>query len=172
MAYDGADVAANEAATAEQFNWLKNSMIMRIYKAGDEVLNNDNALQNDDDLLFPIAANEVWHFKFVLNHLSGTTPDIKYAITIPSGTIRYAYFCYVSIGFGPYGKVLASATAFVVDGLGVTDGTHNLITVIEGIVINGATPGNVQLQWAQNTAEATDTTVKAGSCLIAHRLDV
>jgi hypothetical protein len=34
-----------------------------------------------------------------------------------------------------------------------------------GYVANGATAGTVQLQWAQNTAEVSDTILLAGSTL-------
>lgn len=60
----------------------------------------------------------------------------------------------------------ASATANVL-GNGVGTIRH---TRIKGFVVNGATPGNLQLQWAQNTANASDTTVRTNSAMKAWKL--
>jgi len=140
------------------------------YKPDDEVVNNSKTLQDDDDLVFSIAASEIWYFEFFLNSLSGTTPKIKYALILPSGATLRA--CVYSIN--PSGaqalQLLASASAVNIAGAGVTDGTHNVLTRIYGYVLNSTTAGTVQLQWAQNTADASDTTVKAGSYLVANKL--
>ena len=45
-----------------------------------------------------------------------------------------------------------------------------VMIVINAVVINGATAGNVQLQWAQNTAEVSNTKVLANSCICAVKL--
>jgi hypothetical protein len=47
-------------------------------------------------------------------------------------------------------------------------GNKTLVTVV-GTVANGATPGNVTLQWGQRVSSGTATTVYAGSFLIAYQ---
>lgn len=48
-------------------------------------------------------------------------------------------------------------------------GTNRGILIM-GWVVNSTNAGNVQLQWAQNTADASDTKVKAGSWLVAYKM--
>lgn len=142
-----------------------------IYKAANETVNNSDTLQDDDDLTFPIGISETWRFRFFLNHLSGTTPDIKYAITVPSGaTLRAAVIGINTSAALELQEILATATSVALQGTGVTDGTHNQYTIIEGYVINSTTAGSVTLQWAQNTADSSDTDVTAGSYVEYHRL--
>ncbi len=147
-----------------------NNLVKLIYKTADEVVNNSTTLQNDDHLLFAVAANEIWAFKIFLNMLSGTTPDFKVALTVPSGAVlRAAIFS--KTGASAYlDYLLSSGAAASVDGNGVTEGTHNELVLIEGYIINDSTAGNLQLQWAQNAANVSDTTVKKGSYLVAHKL--
>ena len=135
-----------------------------VLKASDETVNNSNALQNDDDLLFAIGANEDWIFQFSIFYDS--TAYFKFAITVPAaGTfliwgVGQAY--YSSGAFVYASAITASGTSRAVQGGGAGTAKHTIIT---GSVSNGANAGNVQLQWAQSTAEATDTKVLAGSSL-------
>ena len=39
-----------------------------------------------------------------------------------------------------------------------------------GVISNAGTAGNLQLQWAQDTAEVSDTRVITDSYILAHRL--
>lgn len=70
----------------------------------------------------------------------------------------------------------ATATAFVVTASGsalgqLGNGVGSLRhTRAKGFVANGANAGNLQLQWAQNTANPSDTTVRANSALKAWQL--
>lgn len=136
------------------------SIIKRVYKSAEETVNNSDVLQDDDHLLFAIGANEAWAFDMVLYMNSGTTPDIKLQINVPSG----------ATGFydAPTGAPSAM-TAFGAPQTQSTSGSDQQF-FLTGTVINGATPGNLQLQWAQNTATLSDTKILKGSCIIAHRL--
>ena len=42
--------------------------------------------------------------------------------------------------------------------------------ILWAVIVNGATAGNVQLQWSQKIAEATDTKILANSFIMAHKL--
>ncbi len=144
-----------------------------VRKTADEIVNNSIILQNDDHLFFAIAANEVWEFTFVIRAcnaggLAGTA-DIKFAIVTPTaavGKIECTNLDAVDTFF--YSQVLLDGTAIPV-GFLLSAGTVYQIT-LHGVVINSTTAGNLQLKWAQNTAEVSSTTVKANSCLIAHKL--
>jgi len=139
------------------------------YKAADETVNNSATLQNDDDLLLALAANEVWAFKLVVIYLSGTTPDIKWHWTGPSGftydSSVSSFSSALSVAFGNPDES-DSSPEHITGGRGATE----VGFVWEGVVRCSTTAGNFQLQWAQNTQDASDTKVLAGSYLIAWRL--
>ena len=141
-----------------------------IRKTADEVVNNSDVLQNDDHLLLALAANEERLIQFVLFvTAAGTTSDFKVAITVPAGADVMYGFNLPQWNPGDTAGVSQAATA---SGQALTLGTSNAIepVVLWCWVLNGANVGNLQLQWAQNTANATNTGLKKGSCLIAHKL--
>lgn len=136
------------------------------YKTADETVNNSTTLQNDDHLLFAVAANEVFEFTMVLRTISQGAADIKFAITVPTAaTIEWEF-----IGRDE-GATMVQATQI---GSGTSVGAYgvatNYIHTIRGIIINSTNAGNVQLQWAQEAADVSDTKVLANSCIIAHKL--
>ena len=139
-----------------------------IVKTSDETVNNSATLQNDDQLFLPMAAGERWFFTVTINHVGNTTADLQYTFTIPTGaTIRWGCMgtgLDVSEAIARCSSVTASGT--VVTTAGFT--TENQI-VLAGVVVNGSTTGNLQFQWAQNTATAVDTKVLANSYLMAWR---
>lgn len=136
------------------------SIIKRVYKSADETVNNSDVLQDDDHLLFAVGANEAWAFEMALYMNSGTTPDIKLQVNVPSGATGF----YDSPTGAP-----SAMTAFGSPQTQSTSGSDQQMFFV-GTVINGATPGNLQLQWAQNLATLSDTKVLKGSCIIAYRL--
>jgi hypothetical protein len=140
-----------------------------VRKTANETVNNSNVLQNDDHLLLAIAANEEWVFEIVLFITEGMTDcDIQVALTVPAGA---------SVKYGLPDASVNTANAIQYGTLKTASGTAvtcygnaNTIVHIVGWVLNGATAGNLQLQWAQATAGAFNLTVAQGSYLIAHKL--
>lgn len=137
---------------------LTNLGVQRIYKSANETVNNSAVLQNDDELILPVLANEVWAFTMFLHASSGATPDFKYTFSLPSGTTT-RFFDAVFFNDFEEGET-------VVHG----GGTNPIITTIMGHFTISSTPGNVVFQWAQNTQNASDTKVLKGSYIIAHKL--
>uniref|UniRef100_A0A6M3IYH6 Uncharacterized protein n=1 Tax=viral metagenome TaxID=1070528 RepID=A0A6M3IYH6_9ZZZZ len=137
--------------------------ITRVRKTADETVNNSDVLQNDNHLLFAVAANEVWELTINILALSATaTPDLKANITVPAGATGALQW----IGSTNYTETYAIGGLNPVFPLVATLGLFQL----KAIVVNGANAGNVQFQWAQQTATVQNTTVKANSCIIAHKL--
>lgn len=132
-----------------------------VVKTTNETVNNSATLQNDDELKFSIGADETWTYRFVLQANSGTTPDFRFAVTAPSGaTCRVAYIDPEgATSNGQYGCGVSTTT---VSGNGGVD-----VYEITGAVTNGANAGDVTLQWAQFTANASNTIVYAGSYVVA-----
>ena len=137
-----------------------------VRKASDETIDTSTTLQDDDELLFPVGANETWAFTIWLRYVSGATPDIKFTITVPSG----ASGDFRLIGRDSTGSAIAASQA-----AGATEVAFGAVSretaIMQGTVRTGATPGNVTLQWAQNTSDGGNTTVEADSVLMAWRVD-
>ena len=128
-----------------------------IVQESDQTLNSQTTLQNSE-LLFAVGANEVWQFEGILITSTGSTPDIKIAAVGPTGAV---------------GSLAAIASA--IGGNGVYASSDQLGTAISlttastefvrfwGAIHNGANAGNLTIQFAQNTSDASNTTVYAGS---------
>lgn len=142
--------------------------ITTVRKTADETVNNSATLQNDDVLLLAMAANETWYFTVSLAYLGNTTSDFQWAFTVPTGaTLRW--------GCSPVKQnisgLMVQCDSVTGSGTGDTvqaDTTHMQLTV-HGVVVNGGTAGNLQLQWAQATATVVDTIVRVNSYLEAHK---
>jgi fibronectin-binding autotransporter adhesin len=141
-------------------------------KTADETVNNSGVpptqntgatLQNDDQLFFSIGANETWNFRFVIQANVPATPDLKFAVTAPGGaTCKVGAYDVDSAN--TYGNLACGAATGIMTGHTADD-----VYEVTGTIINGATPGNVTLQWSQNTANAANVTVRQGSFVEAQR---
>lgn len=135
-------------------------------KAADETVNNSATLQDDDDLVIAIGANETWYFEAMILHNTGTTPDIKVGFDIPAAA---------TLSWTDVARTSSDTPAMTVpiqtdDGVDVLTGTGAAsVAMIWGVVVNGANAGNLQFRWAQNTQDASDTKVLATSYLMAAR---
>lgn len=137
-----------------------------VVKTADELVNNSVTLQNDDELFFAIGANQVWAVEIWLLVNSGTTPDIDVTIVVPSGgEIEWHVITDNASNALDAQFKNAAAEAALRGG-----GAAQFIGVLRGVVVNGSTAGNVQLQWAQATADVSDTKVLENSCIIRHRI--
>lgn len=137
-------------------------------KSADETVNGSATVQDDNDLFFAVAAGETWVCEFHLSITTGATPDFKFAITVPSGaTVTYSVLALSGANvanLNPSRATASGAELTLISTPGVID------ALVRAVVVNGATAGNVQLRWAQNTSDASNTTVEDGSWLRAERL--
>jgi hypothetical protein len=136
-------------------------------KLADETQNNVNnptaTLQADDELFFSIGANETWNYRFLLHITMNATPDIKFSVTAPTGATCVN-------GFSDNENAISVANV----ACGVSSGNIAGVTAtdvyeVSGSITNGSTAGTVTLNWAQNTANAANTIVRAGSYIEASR---
>ena len=167
--------AGQTASAAGWANLVKaneeSMMHLIVRKPSDEPVTSSTVLQNDDHLLLPVAANEIWHFRFVIVYDGATAGDIKIAFTFPTGgDLRLSS---VLIGtadtftFGLWSSTTSPSPAYSSS----AQGTGIYMTLpLEGVFVNGANAGNLQLQWAQNASSGTATTVKANSTLWGMKL--
>ena len=129
-----------------------------IVKEADETVTNSNTVQDDNELLFAVAANEVWQFEGVLLLSAHPTPDFRVTFTGPTGAVGSFAAAYStgaldeSVSSDALGNVLSFAAA-----------SQGTVLRFWGGIHNGANAGNLQLKWAQNTPDANNTKVLAGS---------
>jgi hypothetical protein len=133
-------------------------------KSSDESIASSVTLQDDNDLILPVAANEVWQLRYILKVTIPVTPQLKMAFTFPasgdislSGTEFNAAGTLTKISF--QGTTTPTATQ---DFLG---STSNRDIVLDGVFVNAGNAGNLVLQWAQNVSNASATIMKANSTL-------
>lgn len=142
-------------------------------KTVDESVTSSVTLQNDDTFFIAINANEVWTIEAHLFVSGNTSGDIQWAFNVPSG----------ATGWNTGLRIIATATSTNDNGAwsaiedltdtgfrasGTVTGTPVHIQV-NAIVINSSNAGNIQFRWAQNTSNATATTIEAGSYMIFSR---
>lgn len=132
-----------------------------LVKAATETVNNSTTFQDDDELLFAVETNSKYKFEALVLIDSGATPDFKWQFTVPASALlrgQYSYASNVSGMFTESQSVMLS-----------TDGTVQAFTLLAYVETAG-TAGNVNFQWAQNTMDASDTQVLAGSFFVITEL--
>ena len=138
-----------------------------VRKTADQTVNNSITLVAVDDLLWAVGASEVWAWDLYLYSNSSTVADVKIGWAVPAASLLPWQ------GFGT--NAAGSDDIFSALGSGSTPGLYGggaaeMIFCGRGLYIGGANAGNVQLQFAQNTAEVSDTKILANSCLIVAQL--
>ena len=134
-----------------------------IFKTSDQTTNTDTTLSDDSTLVWTAEASRVYAVEYVIFYNTPAAADFKYTLTGPASPTLVRIHGRVWDGSG---SAVADAfnTAFGTSNA-VTSGNTDFILRIAAIVQNGATAGPVAFQWAQNTSNASDTTVYAGSKL-------
>jgi hypothetical protein len=136
-------------------------------KTADESVTSSAALQDDDHLLFPIAANEEWTATFEVTVTYSSAGGYKNAITVPAGATLRASSLFTDPGGSPQMTTSTTSGGALINTLPA--GTSSAMVRVTVWVLNGATPGNVVLQWAQSVSNGTPTVSVKGSYLIANR---
>lgn len=155
--------------TDNQFKFYEGSTIKTLggggmsvkVKEADETVISNATLQDDDELLFAVGANEVFQFEGVLNITTPAAADFRIGITGPTGATGSLSAIYSDLSTGSIdaGSVAIGAAG----GLLLISGSVGNIVRFWGGIHNGSTSGNLTLQWAQATSTASNTTVMAGS---------
>lgn len=141
-----------------------------VRKTADESLSASTTLQDDNDLVLALAANEVWLVHYALRYSSPTAADLKVAFTFPSGgEIEFHSSHKTSTGASDDLDWLGTTTPTASQSFGSIT-TSVQFARIDGLFVNGGTAGNLTLQWAQVTSDAGSTIMKAHSTLWAVKL--
>ena len=152
----------NSGATG--LEWATLSVPLAKHKRASETINNTTTIQNDDELVIAVAANTDYIMSMVLYFLSATTAvaGIDWAFSLPSGAAGAA----TDVSNDSSGDANA-LTNIVTERIAAQEnstvlGAYHYV----GHITVGETAGNAQLQWAQNTGVAENTTLIAGSSLM------
>lgn len=130
-------------------------------------------LINDTALLVALPTAGTFGFTLNLYYDGPDAGDIKFAFpTIAGMTGTYGVHAIstagaAGVGTGQFSATTTFGTAIAAGTTGVGTG---LLAIIKGEVTMGGTAGNLQLQWAQNTADAGSTTMRARSSMEAWRI--
>jgi len=140
-----------------------------VCKTADETINDSATMQDDDELVIAVGANEIWYLQLWVRVLSMEAADFKWQFTVPVAATIEGFDLNdvgVATGAAPLRSLtLAGIQAFLVAG------ASEYALCISAVYVGGANAGNIQLQWAQNTADASDTKVLANSFITAHKLN-
>lgn len=129
-------------------------------KTTAQTVNNSTTLVNLSEIVFTPAINTVWHVRYVLRVTTTAAADLRLGMSLPAG----ASLVGVIRSDGTSMESWTGGTQSV-----LCNGSGTEIVTVDAIVIMGATSGAIQLQFAQGTATAVDTTVEVDSIMIAER---
>jgi hypothetical protein len=138
--------------------------VAAVRKSSDQTVTSSTTVVNDSQLKFAVAANETYIFQaWLYTSVADATPDIKVTFTGPSGST--VFWSSSQVIYLPDGSptLTVVATGGTTGGL-FADGNLRAIQLY-GTILNGATAGDLQFQFAQNTSSANGISVKAGSSI-------
>lgn len=126
--------------------------------------NANTTLGDVTGVAFAVAASATYLFQFYAVCSAAVAAGNKFAVTGPAAptSVLISYLTRDSTGGDD-----AFATATTMTALGA--GSYQLV-IISGYLVNGANAGTVQLQYAQQTSDASDAIVYAGSYVQALRV--
>jgi hypothetical protein len=135
------------------------------YAIAADIVRTSSAALVTTTLSSPIAANQRQHIKFWIKVTVGATGGVRFQVVVPAGGVLFSLTLRLNNTVAP-AMVLAEqqATAAFTNAL-ANAGTH----WIEGdaTIINGTTPGAVDIQMGQNTSDALSLTILRGGWMTA-----
>lgn len=147
----------------------------RVAFAGDDSSTiSSTAFVDVDGLLVPLEADSVYAIDGWISYDSNAASDLKVQLLVPSGaTGSWGLFALSTTSSGSVGTVQANR-ASVGAGNALTGGGSNSFSaemnaLFRGYVETAATAGDLQVQFAQNSSQASLTTVGAASWIRAQK---
>lgn len=136
-------------------------------KTADQTVNNSTTLVNDTELFVSVAANAEYDMELAAVQNSNATANFKLNFVLPAGAtwVTGIFDLGSSAANEQFGVQTTAGPA-----LGITGAAADAVVWIKAKLIIAGTSGTVQFQWAQNTANASNTIVRAGSTLVLRRL--
>ena len=137
--------------------------VSKIVEADQSVISS-TALVTVPQFTMPIGINQRVLLRYVIQFSAGATGDLKYFVDAPASPTSFRQ---ASLSVDPAGAVAGGAI------LTSESNTASVVSASAGggllflnvVIANGATAGDVIFQFAQNSSEAVNTTIRAGSYL-------
>jgi hypothetical protein len=143
-----------------------------VEKAAPTTRVSTTTLTADPDLQLHLDANKTYRMELVAPFTSATAAGFKISFFVPAGTVFTGYTLttianLVSIFVYSSANLLITANIPMANtqGSGIDD-----LVAVSGIIDTAGTAGNIGYQWCQNTSNAGNTTVRAGSSMLIRRV--
>lgn len=145
--------------------------VRAVRMSADQALTvSSTAFQNLTALVVPAEINATLQFEAVVFYDGPAAGDIKFTFTVPAGTTGFwagtgaATTAASNVGDGQWGAA-NTPTGSIPFGTSAAGTANMSMVVLKGEFSTVGTAGNIQLQAAQQTADAGTTTVRARSRL-------
>lgn len=145
-----------------------NALPQLYFVAADVVKNNSSVFSDVTGLAFPADANSRYLVECFLAYQTDATRDIKFQWSYPAGTTAWWGADGIEAGAsGSVGQVnrqtlpIVQPHAFAGENAASVDVNAKPVAMF----ITAGVAGTIQLQWAQLTAGAFNSTVRNGSCI-------
>ena len=138
----------------------------RIAKGADTTRTATTTLSADPDLQFSMTASSKYWIRLAAFFDTTAAADFKWRHNGPASPTLIRLLRRWIIPGGTAEAGIAIDTAFSAADLAITStGTNGGVVTLEGVVANGLNAGTFSFSWAQNTSDAGNTIVRAGSTL-------
>ena len=130
--------------------------------AADIVVTNSAALVTTG-LTSPIAASQSQKIRAWIPITVGATGGVRFQVVVPAGGTVFELTARLNNTVAPSSTLFEQQASAVMTNALANAGDHWI--EIEAMIVNGATAGNVDIQAAQNTADALSLTISRGGSL-------
>jgi len=130
----------------------------------DQSVTSSTTLVTVPQLTIPLGVNERILLRYTIQFSAGATGDLKYFVDAPTSP---TLFRQAAVSIDPAGAVAGGAilTAESNTASVVSTSAGGGLLLLNLVIANGTTAGNVTFQFAQNSSDATATIIRAGSFL-------
>ncbi len=146
-------------------------------KPADTIRSNTTTVNADPDLSVNLVSAHSYRLDVVILYDSSTTAGFRFRFFASAGVVLYGLANGVFAGSPgvwwriPYGLLPAQGQ----QGLGdnqvlVGEDPFDSVATVSGILVTGANGGSFSFAWAQNVANAFNTTVRTGSSMYLRRV--
>lgn len=155
-------------------DWVNFTTKKYIKKSAGETVNNSTTLQNDNDFSVTLDESSIYEITLNLALTGNTSADFKCDWEVSGGVSQLTTRCCL----GPSINVVA-----VNDSGNVRESRHDLTTDVtygtnastachirECFLVQTTTSGTLTFRWAQNSADASDTTLSTNSYMTIEKV--
>jgi hypothetical protein len=144
-----------------------------VSKPGDTPRNTTTTLANDPDLTVAVDANKSYWTEVRIQFLDPTsgTANFKVAFTVPAGATFNGEFAALGVGASTYQANAVDSAAPITTAIYHVSGSFGDTSCrLSGVLATAGAAGSLTLQWAQNTSNGSNVTVRAGSSMFLRRV--